>query len=258
MELNSEIKSVRINNAMLRARYESEIAFNMRKIMRIIADEFEVSYAQKRVVPDIKKYQNDIASQLKLIYIKIANNFKSNFRQPRKALSSDEISRRIDAQLTHHISQHSKKQSEFIIMTLEDMLEADVNEIIIEGATQGISMTRAEIAREAARKFKREGSNHSDTIGTTEYTHMRGYTPILEGQVLKETGTASVKKIWHSTLDMVTRPAHIFADGQITEVEDPFIVGAQKMMFPGDDSLGADAGNIINCRCEPEIIEARA
>jgi hypothetical protein len=31
--------------------------------------------------------------------------------------------------------------------------------------------------------------------------------------------------------------------------DQPFSLDGGDMMFPGDDSLGADAGEIINCRC---------
>ena len=36
---------------------------------------------------------------------------------------------------------------------------------------------------------------------------------------------------------------------QRVEKEQPFIVSGEQMMFPGDSSLGASAGNIIMCRC---------
>lgn len=51
-----------------------------------------------------------------------------------------------------------------------------------------------------------------------------------------------------------TRPTHQAMDGVTVPFEDPFKVptnygGTDTMMFPGDTSRGAGAGNIINCRC---------
>jgi hypothetical protein len=47
----------------------------------------------------------------------------------------------------------------------------------------------------------------------------------------------------------VTRPDHFRAHGQRVEKSKPFIVGGQKLRFPGDSTLGASASNTINCRC---------
>lgn len=46
-----------------------------------------------------------------------------------------------------------------------------------------------------------------------------------------------------------TRPAHAEADGQTVDSDEPFVVDGEEMMYPRDDSLGASAGNIINCAC---------
>lgn len=58
-----------------------------------------------------------------------------------------------------------------------------------------------------------------------------------------------VTQRWLATLDARTRPEHQHADGQVREVGEPFVVGGEKLMFPGDKSLGASGWNIYNCRC---------
>lgn len=52
---------------------------------------------------------------------------------------------------------------------------------------------------------------------------------------------------WVSALDARTRPEHAEADGQVVGVDEPFIVGGEKLMFPGDRS--GSGWNIYNCRC---------
>lgn len=54
---------------------------------------------------------------------------------------------------------------------------------------------------------------------------------------------------WLATLDARTRPAHGHADGQVREAGEPFDVGGEKLLFPGDKSHGASGRNIYNCRC---------
>lgn len=56
-----------------------------------------------------------------------------------------------------------------------------------------------------------------------------------------------VKKKWLATLDQRTRDAHRDLDGQVVDIDEPFIVDGQKIMFPGDPN--ADPSLVYNCRC---------
>lgn len=56
-------------------------------------------------------------------------------------------------------------------------------------------------------------------------------------------------KQWLCAMTENSREAHKQANGQIVPLDEPFIVGGEKLMHPGDSSLGASAGNVINCRC---------
>lgn len=62
-----------------------------------------------------------------------------------------------------------------------------------------------------------------------------------------------VPKEWVSQGDSVVRDAHLDADSQQTATAVPFIVKGQRLMFPGDTSLGATIDNVINCRCASVI-----
>ena len=71
-----------------------------------------------------------------------------------------------------------------------------------------------------------------------------------------------LRKRWVATKDSRTRDVHGAADGQTVPTDEPFIVGGEKMMFPGDRT-SASGWNIYNCRCgmrsvEKEGIEAEA
>ena len=56
-------------------------------------------------------------------------------------------------------------------------------------------------------------------------------------------------KEWACACDKVSREWHKNADGQQVPLEEPFIVGGEKLMHPGDSSMGASAKNVIHCRC---------
>ena len=73
-----------------------------------------------------------------------------------------------------------------------------------------------------------------------------------------------MEREWVSALDARTRPEHAEADGQVVGVDEPFIVGGEKLMFPGDSN--GSGWNIYNCRCTqiarvknvPEATERRS
>lgn len=64
------------------------------------------------------------------------------------------------------------------------------------------------------------------------------------------------ERVWLSSMDDRTRDTHSFMDGIAVKGDESFDVNGSEMMFPGDSSLGADAAEIINCRCV-ETFEVR-
>ena len=60
-----------------------------------------------------------------------------------------------------------------------------------------------------------------------------------------------VKRVWDATGDARTRPDHAAMHGtEVDGLDAPFVLpDGSQMMHPGDTSLGADAGQTINCRC---------
>jgi uncharacterized protein with gpF-like domain len=65
-------------------------------------------------------------------------------------------------------------------------------------------------------------------------------------EAARSTGLAMVKE-WAAAEDTRTRFSHALADGQLVELNEPFIVGGSRLMVPGDPN--APAKEIINCRC---------
>lgn len=56
-------------------------------------------------------------------------------------------------------------------------------------------------------------------------------------------------KQWCTSGMVNTRDTHLEADGTVVASDEPFVVGGSYLMYPHDTSLGADAGEIINCAC---------
>lgn len=94
-------------------------------------------------------------------------------------------------------------------------------------------------------KFEGITYRRSVTIARTEATYARN----LGFQDLYTNNPFVTKKKWKSLHDKDVRIEHMQADGQVVKKSEPFIVGGERLMFPGDTSMGASAENIINCRC---------
>ena len=63
------------------------------------------------------------------------------------------------------------------------------------------------------------------------------------------------RKRWITMNDKKVRHSHVLADGQEVDIKKPFIVGGYEMLFPLDQSLDADAKEVINCRCVVRYID---
>jgi hypothetical protein len=98
-------------------------------------------------------------------------------------------------------------------------------------------------AREVWRRTKARLSAvlATETNGAAEDARIR--------QAREIAGNRPLYKWWSTMLDEKVRPWHQAAEGQERPIADPFTVGEQSLMFPGDMALGATLNNIINCRC---------
>lgn len=87
--------------------------------------------------------------------------------------------------------------------------------------------------------------NRSEVIARTEIV---GASNQASNFAAEETGL-KLKKEWIRTYDDRIRDTHKDVTEKPIAMDKPFSVGVSLMMYPGDSSLGADAGEIINCRC---------
>nr|WP_232331026.1 MULTISPECIES: phage minor head protein [unclassified Thermoactinomyces] len=111
--------------------------------------------------------------------------------------------------------------------------------VVLEGE---YSIDKAEEALRNSFAFSKERAR---TIARTEMI-----SAARAGQFYgdKQSGIV-VGKEWFAAHQDRTRPWHLEADGQRRPLDEPFEVNGEKLMFPGDTSLGATADNIVNCRC---------
>lgn len=121
---------------------------------------------------------------------------------------------------------------------------------------EGRFKTTAERAHKRARRRARAAAN-VETQETAEDTRFEW--------VKQKEANGRILKVWHNMGDTRVRgnPAGIYkrspfdhwsVEGQERFVDEPFEVSGEKLKMPGDASLGASLGNLINCRCTSQYV----
>jgi len=217
-------------------------------------------------------YQKQTETLLERHYKRVIRNFINEGKYSyRKSLEAKGI----------EYKQEQEEEDEKIKATSVLIALAFVESIIQRRALQLIETTNDNIkdtAAKATKKAKESGTKVRDEINKgldkafksryamialTETQFMAERSKNIEAAVISRngdvdpssindgvvTGNPDVKKEWAAILDDRTRGGHAMADGQTQNMNDPYIVNGEYLMYPSDTSMGASLGNIINCRC---------
>lgn len=115
---------------------------------------------------------------------------------------------------------------------------------VAEGMDRGESVAR--IARRIDRLYLEEIiPDRSMVIARTEVGSATNWSQ----DYVAHSVDVPMEKEWLSLSDDRTRDDHREANGQVQPLDEPFVVGGDELMFPGDDSLGAGPEQTIQCRC---------
>lgn len=131
-----------------------------------------------------------------------------------------------------------------------------ITSVVTSGILQGQSITK--MARHLMDRVT--GMNQTSAIraARTAVTQAENAGRQAAADELERKG-AILQKRWIAYDDNRSRihngvKIHVQADGQIVDSDKPFTVGGEKLMFPGDGSMGASGWNLYNCRCTIAII----
>lgn len=118
-----------------------------------------------------------------------------------------------------------------------------IQQALTDGVAQGASID--DLAAAVEQVFSVASSSRARTIARTEVIGAANGSHTLASQQLPSDVAAG--RIWISTSDDRTREEHADADGQVVGMHEPFMVGGDSLMYPGDPNGTPD--EIINCRC---------
>jgi uncharacterized protein with gpF-like domain len=119
----------------------------------------------------------------------------------------------------------------------------------------GKSLTQTQIDKaitqmqNRAQRYRGEAIARTESINALRSGHHDAVMQAVDAGDVDERDTYHE---WDATGGARTRDAHIAADGQRRPIKQPFIVGDERMMYPGDPA--GSAKNTINCRCRERTV----
>lgn len=143
----------------------------------------------------------------------------------------------LDPRVTRFVERRAQRFAQQVNRTTWSRLRDSLN----RGIANGESI--AELAERVSTVMEDRIRSSAETIARTETISAFNAGT---AEAWQQSGVVS-KKGWLATLDPRTREAHAEAHGQVVGLDEPFIVGGEALMYPGDSSGSPD--NIINCRC---------
>jgi HK97 family phage portal protein len=143
--------------------------------------------------------------------------------------------------MTPDIKSSLENRAEFFSQSFNETTFNELKNELQQSVDAGES--RKQLVRRMSDKYDQISKGRANTITRTEtlYAVESG-----KNEGYKQAGIPI--KIWVTTFQN-SRPHHIEADGQEVPVDQAFDVGGESLKFPGDTSLGASAGNTVNCQC---------
>ena len=131
-----------------------------------------------------------------------------------------------------------------------------ITEIITSGILQGNSIDK--ISSDLMKDLKNMEYSAAVRTARTAVTEAENAGRQDAANDLQKKGVI-LQKEWIATGGSRTRKWHREADGQIVDNDEPFLVEnykgkIEKLMYPGDKSLGASGSNLYNCRCSSRRI----
>ena len=115
---------------------------------------------------------------------------------------------------------------------------------VAKGIINGNSVDK--IAKRLSKVIPNRNEAQLTTHARTMVTSAQNQGRMYRLHEAKEKGI-NVKKKWLATLDMRTRYGHAILDGQVKDIDEPFVAEGYELMEPGDPT--AHPSLVYNCRC---------
>lgn len=140
--------------------------------------------------------------------------------------------------------------------TVEELRKTDFykklpnsDKILLERATKQTEVELEKHYEGMREKYARTGVKLRTAQSLTNTSLFESSTVVENFRYAKASNAFLGKKEWCALLDSQTRPEHAKADGKIVDINSPFIVAGERLLYPRDRSQGASLSNVVRCRC---------
>lgn len=133
-----------------------------------------------------------------------------------------------------------------IANTTHDRLDSALTGAMVAGTTAAL-LAALNGSYDAWTGADGDGGSRSDVIGVTGANGAWGMGQNDAASVAGDAYNITVTHTWNAILDNRTRDDHAEADGQTVPLGEPFTVGGESLMYPGD--AAGSAAQTANCRC---------
>lgn len=249
----------------LKMRLEPRLKREMTAVFRAISNDMRVLYSTRGAVLNVSEFEPEINNILKQHYRRVAVVFGKTLRREvaKSAFSPEEfkqIDDEVDSDLREFIETTTRERSQEITATTQRDINASVASALAAPLADDDAFTQidnVQVGADAQKEFNLKTRSRPTTISVTEtqtasegskFTEALGVA-FVAASLANVTPESLIEKEWVAVLDSKTRISHVLTDGQRMGINSPFNVDGDRMNTPGDSSLGASAGNIINCRC---------
>lgn len=179
----------------------------------------------------------------KMVNKEMVNIYEMNYNENAKKLGFDVVDHTaVKKILTEEENPFNKISSLYDKVGIRNKMKGE----LMTGLLKGESIDKI------ARRFKNvseKSLKDSIRIARTETTRVQNSAKMDVGYHGQELGFDMWKR-WVATTDGRVREDHLAMNGVEVPQDEPFVLpDGSKMMFPADISMGADASQVINCRC---------
>lgn len=251
----------------LKISLERQFAPSVRALLNRMIRDFRILYSASTMIPDTKLYKSDWETLLDQQYRRVGNSF-IGIEQKSKILAMLHVKQIEDEETLSLISaayflwskERAPRQADFILNTTSDKIN-DALEDAKQAAPAGLTgneLNRFVATTAAATLFRgvpgRVGViTNMETQAPAEQAKqftanaIAGFAILPLEQITEQ--PQQITKEWNTVGDELVRRAHADADFQTRNNKEAFTVGGESLKYPGDTTLGASLGNVVNCRC---------
>ena len=255
-----EIRSIVLKETAEKIRLEEKFKRDLKRDFSNISNFLYLSLLTNPNGFNLEKYLDEFRSTLKSNYRRITKQFRNKNRvnlagELNLSRDKDElISLSFFKYVEETINTKSDKQATIILNTTKKEIVEHYEESLKQvGSSFLIGSAIKEVAKKTTDKFEKTIDYKTSLISSFETQQTSENSKLIEASILKRDLDIGLNKSWISFLDSRTRPAHASADEQQVPIDDFYLVGGEKLMYPSDISLGASIENTINCRCNSVV-----